>query len=158
MTIMLNGKINRGKTVILDYLKSSLNLPRARNKFNCLWALNLPSFCLHIPMCTNIQLLNSAIQHIVKSHLLIGIMEPMVYFQRVMALHLLINYCSSFHRKVVSSRGYCGAEFAGILPKEAPQAIKVVSSEFYFHKPITVYIELYLFYHFIHFLLYIGQC
>ena len=35
--------------------------------------------------------------------------------------------------------------------------IKVVSSEFYFHKPITVQIELYLFYHFIHFLLYIGQ-
>ena len=34
---------------------------------------------------------------------------------------------------------------------------KVVSSEFYFHKPITVHIELYLFYHFIHFLLYIGQ-
>ena len=35
--------------------------------------------------------------------------------------------------------------------------LKVVSSEFYFHKPITVHIELYLFYHFIHFLLYIGQ-
>ena len=34
--------------------------------------------------------------------------------------------------------------------------VKVVSSEFYFHKPITVHIELYLFYHFIHFLLYIG--
>ena len=34
---------------------------------------------------------------------------------------------------------------------------KVVSSEFYFHKPITVHIELYLFYRFIHFLLYIGQ-
>ena len=37
------------------------------------------------------------------------------------------------------------------------QPLKVVSSEFYFHKPITVHIELYLFYHFIHFLLYIGQ-
>ena len=35
--------------------------------------------------------------------------------------------------------------------------IKVVSSEFYFHKQITVHIELYLFYRFIHFLLYIGQ-
>ena len=35
--------------------------------------------------------------------------------------------------------------------------VKVVSSEFYFHKPITVHIELYLFYRFIHFLLYIGQ-
>ena len=35
--------------------------------------------------------------------------------------------------------------------------VKVVSSEFYFHKPITVHIELYLFYCFIHFLLYIGQ-
>ena len=34
---------------------------------------------------------------------------------------------------------------------------KVDSSEFYFHKPITVHIELYLFYRFIHFLLYIGQ-
>ena len=34
---------------------------------------------------------------------------------------------------------------------------KVVSSEFYFHKPITVHIELYIFYRFIHFLLYIGQ-
>ena len=32
--------------------------------------------------------------------------------------------------------------------------LKVVSSEFYFHKPITVHIELYLFYRFIHFLLY----
>ena len=59
-------------------------------------------FCLHFPMCTNIQLLNSAIQHIFQNPLLKGIMEPMVYFQRVMALHLLINYCSSFHRKVVS--------------------------------------------------------
>ena len=39
----------------------------------------------------------------------------------------------------------------------AKALIKVVSSEFYFHKPITVHIELYLFYCFIHFLLYIGQ-
>ena len=37
------------------------------------------------------------------------------------------------------------------------RTVKVVSSEFYFHKPITVHIELYLFYRFIHFLLYIGQ-
>ena len=30
-------------------------------------------------------------------------------------------------------------------------------TEIYFHKPITVHLELYLFYRFIHFLLYIGQ-
>ena len=41
--------------------------------------------------------------------------------------------------------------------KEVTDVFKVVSSEFYFHKPITVHIELYLFYRFIHFLLYIGQ-
>ena len=35
--------------------------------------------------------------------------------------------------------------------------IEVLSAEFYFHKPITVHLELYLFYCFIHFLLYIGQ-
>ena len=35
--------------------------------------------------------------------------------------------------------------------------IKVLSAEFYFHKPITVHLEIYLFYCFIHFLLYIGQ-
>ena len=35
--------------------------------------------------------------------------------------------------------------------------IKVLSAEFYFHKPITVHLELYLSYCFIHFLLYIGQ-
>ena len=35
--------------------------------------------------------------------------------------------------------------------------VKLVSSEFHFHKPITVHIELYLFYRYIHFLLYIGQ-
>ena len=35
--------------------------------------------------------------------------------------------------------------------------VKVVSAKFYFHKPITVHLELYLFYCFIHFLLYIGQ-
>ena len=35
--------------------------------------------------------------------------------------------------------------------------VKVLSAEFYFHKPITVHLELYLFYSFIHFLLYIGQ-
>ena len=35
--------------------------------------------------------------------------------------------------------------------------VKVLSAEIYFHKPITVHLELYLFYHFIHFLLYIGQ-
>ena len=38
-----------------------------------------------------------------------------------------------------------------------PKVIKVLSAEFYFHKPITVHLELYLFYCFIHFLLYIGQ-
>ena len=32
-------------------------------------------------------------------------------------------------------------------------AFKVVSSEFYFHKPIIVHIELYLFYRFIHFII-----
>ena len=35
--------------------------------------------------------------------------------------------------------------------------LKVLSAKFYFHKPITVHLELYLFYRFIHFLLYIGQ-
>ena len=35
--------------------------------------------------------------------------------------------------------------------------IKVLSAEFYFHKLITVHLELYLFYCFIQFLLYIGQ-
>ena len=35
--------------------------------------------------------------------------------------------------------------------------VKVLSAEFYFHQPITVHLELYLFYCFIHFLLYIGQ-
>ena len=38
-----------------------------------------------------------------------------------------------------------------------PGQLKVLSAEFYFHKPITVHLELYLFYCFIHFLLYIGQ-
>ena len=37
------------------------------------------------------------------------------------------------------------------------KTVKVLSAEFYFHKPITVHLELYLFYCFIHFLLYIGQ-
>ena len=41
--------------------------------------------------------------------------------------------------------------------KPEPQMLKVVSAEFYFHKPMTVHLELYLFYCFIHFLLYIGQ-
>ena len=40
---------------------------------------------------------------------------------------------------------------------EGIDTFKVVSAEFYFHKPITVHLELYLFYCFIHFLLYIGQ-
>ena len=35
--------------------------------------------------------------------------------------------------------------------------LKVLSGEFYFHKPITVRIELYFCYHFIHFLLFVGQ-
>ena len=35
--------------------------------------------------------------------------------------------------------------------------LKVLSAKFYFHKPITVHLELYLFYCFIHFVLYIGQ-
>ena len=43
------------------------------------------------------------------------------------------------------------------VPENSNKPVKVVSSEFYFHKPITVHIELYLFYRFIHFLLYIGQ-
>ena len=47
-------------------------------------------------------------------------------------------------------------EFTDLLQSKISQ-IKVVSSEFYFHKPITVHIELYLFYRFINFLLYIGQ-
>ena len=44
----------------------------------------------------------------------------------------------------------------GKYPRNATK-IKVVSAEFYFHKPMTVHLELYLFYCFIHFLLYIGQ-
>ena len=51
--------------------------------------------------------------------------------------------------------------FGGVvysLPVQTETAIfKVLSAEFYFHKPITVHLELYLFYCFIHFLLYIGQ-
>ena len=43
------------------------------------------------------------------------------------------------------------------VPEDKIELLKVVSSEFYFHKAITVHIELYLFYRFIHFLLYIGQ-
>ena len=35
--------------------------------------------------------------------------------------------------------------------------VKVLSAKFYFHKPVTVHLELYLFYCFIHFVLYIGQ-
>ena len=43
-------------------------------------------------------------------------------------------------------------------PRDTPVVcIKVVSAEFYFHKLMTVHLELYLFYCFIHFLLYIGQ-
>ena len=45
---------------------------------------------------------------------------------------------------------------ATITPK-MHMMLKVLSAEFYFHKPITVHLELYLFYCFIHFLLYIGQ-
>ena len=47
----------------------------------------------------------------------------------------------------------------GLLARIQPESnvIKVLSAEFYFHKPITVHLELYLFYRFIHFLLYIGQ-
>ena len=41
--------------------------------------------------------------------------------------------------------------------RENHPKVKVLSAEFYFHKPITVHLELYLFYRFIHFLLYIGQ-
>ena len=43
------------------------------------------------------------------------------------------------------------------LVSHCQKLIKVLSAEFYFHKPITVHLELYLFYRFIHFLLYIGQ-
>ena len=44
-----------------------------------------------------------------------------------------------------------GGEVSGLV------GVKVLSAEFYFHKPITVHLELYLFYCFIHFLLYIGH-
>ena len=44
-----------------------------------------------------------------------------------------------------------------LFTRHFPIGLKVVSAEFYFHKPITVHLELYLFYCFIHFLLYIGQ-
>ena len=49
-----------------------------------------------------------------------------------------------------------------VLQHQSPSTVynklfKVLSAEFYFHKPITVHLELYLFYCFIHFLLYIGQ-
>ena len=42
-------------------------------------------------------------------------------------------------------------------PPDNFNIFKVLSAEFYFHKTITVHLELYLFYCFIHFLLYIGQ-
>ena len=50
------------------------------------------------------------------------------------------------------------------LPKDTQKKLqttfrplKVLSAEFYFYKPITLHLELYLFYCFIHFVLYIGQ-
>ena len=55
------------------------------------------------------------------------------------------------------SRKYlCGK----LLPEKCKavyEDIKVHSSEFYFHKPITVHIELYFCYRFIHFLQSVGQ-
>ena len=42
-------------------------------------------------------------------------------------------------------------------PQSYHVLLKVLSSEFYFHKPITVHLELYFCYHFIHFLLFVGQ-
>ena len=47
----------------------------------------------------------------------------------------------------------------GVLSKlrDMGLLLKVLSAQFYFHKPITVHLELYLFYRFIHFLLYISQ-
>ena len=53
-----------------------------------------------------------------------------------------------------------GDQFSMVGDKGAvwfASGVKVLSAEFYFHKPITVHLELYLFYCFIHFLLYIGQ-
>ena len=44
-----------------------------------------------------------------------------------------------------------------VLASILDPCFKVLSAEFYFHKPITVHLELYLFYCCIHFLLYIGQ-
>ena len=43
------------------------------------------------------------------------------------------------------------------VKSRASEIFKVLSAEFYFHTPITMHLELYLFYCFIHFLLYIGQ-
>lgn len=120
MTIMLNGNINRGKTVILDYLRSSLNLPRARNKFNCLWALNLPSFCLHFPMhvykhsvtkqCNSAHCSKPSSQ---RYHGTYGLFPESNGTSFADQLVQQLPSQGSF------SRGYCGAEFAGILPKEA---------------------------------------
>ena len=55
------------------------------------------------------------------------------------------------------SRQTNGFELELEVHKKLITAIKVHSAKFYFHKPITVQLELYLFYCFIHYLLYIGQ-
>ena len=51
----------------------------------------------------------------------------------------------------------CSIKVNSVLRRKDNESIKVLSAEFYFHKPITVHLELYLFYCFIYFLLYIGQ-
>ena len=51
-------------------------------------------------------------------------------------------------------------EKKGLVPLRSVERacpLKVLSAEFNFHKLITLHLELYLFYCFIHFLLYIGQ-
>ena len=122
LTLMLNGNLNWGKTVILDYLRSSLNLPRIGNKFNCLgteFAILLSAFS-HVYKLSVTKQCNSTHCPKPSSHRYHGTYglfpenkgTPFAD-QLVQQLPLQGSY----------SKGYCGAEFAGIPPPKAPQGV-----------------------------------
>ena len=65
-------------------------------------------------------------------------------------LHWLRNNCWTF---LVSLKSHTMNHMSSLVFF----CLKVLSGEFYFHKPITVRIELYFCYRFIHFLLFVSQ-
>ena len=122
LTLMLQGKVNLGKTTILNYMRLLLRLQKEGNKYDCFgteFAMFLTAFS-HIfkviikKRCNSSFCPNPSSQSYHSTYSL----RPETNGNMTVAEQVADQFPSVGHCK-----GYCGAEFPGVPPEDAPQAV-----------------------------------